>query len=176
MFGALAVYELRANNLHMAYLRDQVYAADQQNGDVNGALQQLRSYVGSHMNTQLSSGQNAVYPPIQLKYTYDRLIAAKAQNSADYNSQIYTQAQDFCQAKIPNGFSGRYRIDCIQEYVKSHRGSLNYIPADLYKFDFYTPFWSPDLAGWSIVLSMLCLVLFAVFWLYRWLRGVPQAE
>jgi hypothetical protein len=167
LFGLLSVYALRANNLHMAQLRSAVYAADKNNGNVTQALQNLRAYVGSHMNTNLSGGPNAVYPPIQLKYTYDRLITAKSAQTADYNSQIYTQAQRYCEATIPTGFSGSYRITCIEDYVTTHNASPTYIPSDLYKFDFYSPRWTPDLAGWSLVLSALSLVLFAFFWLAR---------
>lgn len=162
IFGTLAVYGLRSNNLHMADLRAKVYAADKSGGDVNGALQDLRAYVGHHMNTNLSSDQNGVYPPIQLKYTYERLIKAKSQGANDYNSQVYTAAQKYCERKIPTGFSGRYRIDCIQSYVTSHHASASYIAPDLYKFDFYSPAWSPDLAGWSLVLAALSLLLFIV--------------
>src|SRR6266704_2297718 len=63
---------LRANYTTMTQLRSAVYTADQQNGNVEQALQSLRAYVGSHMNTSLATG-DGVYPPIQLKYTYARL-------------------------------------------------------------------------------------------------------
>lgn len=153
---------LRSNYQHMTELRAKVYAADKADGDVVGALQNLRQYVGQHMNTSLSSGQNGVYPPIQLKYTYDRLIKAKSTQTQDQNAAIYTQAQKYCEAKIPTGFSGRYRISCIQDYVKRHNASPTYINPDMYKFDFYSPAWSPDLAGWSLVLTVLSLLVFAV--------------
>ncbi len=162
IFTTVAIYELRSNNLHMAQLRENVYVADQQNKDVNGALQDLRDYVSHHMNTDLSGGDNSVYPPIQLKYTYDRLIRAKSQQTNDDNARIYTEAQKYCEAKIPSGFSGRYRISCIQDYVRKHNASTTYINPDLYKFDFYTPKWAPDLAGISIVLAFLSLLGFVV--------------
>jgi len=160
LFAGLSVYSLRSNNLHMATLRDKVYAADKAGTGIDEALQNLRDYVGHHMNTNLSSGENAVYPPIQLKYTYDRLINAKASGSNDANARIYTDAQKYCEAKIPTGFSGRYRISCIQSYVASHHASSDYINSDLYKFDFYSPRWSPDVAGWSLVLAVLSFFAF----------------
>lgn len=157
---SFSVYQLRSNNLHMAKLRDAVYLADERGTGVDEALQNLRSYVGQHMNTDLSSGQNAVYPPVQLKYTYDRLITTKSEATGDRNAKIYTDAQRYCEDKIPSGFSGRYRIGCIQEYVTAHNASPTYINADLYKFDFYTPTWSPDLAGFSLLFSAIAFVLF----------------
>jgi hypothetical protein len=160
LLASFSVYELRANNLHMADLRSQVYAADKSGKGVDTALQDLRAYVGQHMNTSLSSGQNGVYPPVQLKYAYDRLITAKSSQASDSNSRIYTDAQNYCQTKIPTGFSGRYRISCIQNYVKKHNASLTFIDPALYEFDFYSPKWSPDLAGFSLVLAILTLLGF----------------
>ena len=72
----VCLFALRANNEHMIRLRNAVYTADKNNIDVQGALQKLQAYVTTHMNTNLSAGQGAVYPPIQLKYTYDSLVHA----------------------------------------------------------------------------------------------------
>ncbi len=170
VFGVVAVYSLRSNYSHMVDLRDKVYAADQAGKGVNEALENLRNYTGQHMNTKLSSGANAVYPPIQLKYTYDRLIQAKSKQTSDYNSLTYNRAQKYCEARIKS-FHGINRIQCIQNYVKSHNASPTYISADLYKFDFYSPVWSADIAGFSLVFAGLsaasALVLFAI---RRWLK------
>src|SRR5690348_18457865 len=68
----VSLIALRHNNEHMVYLRNQLYAADKNNGDVNQALNNLRSYVYSHMNTDLSAGNNGIKPPIQLKYKIGR--------------------------------------------------------------------------------------------------------
>lgn len=177
--AAVCVYALRANNEHMSKLRDAVYSADKNDGDVAGSLQKLQSYVTSHMNTNLSGGPNAVYPPIQLKYTYDRLVQAESDKLAQQNSQnsqVYTDAQHYCEAKIPTGFSGRYRVSCIQDYITAHgiKDPVNVlvVPDSLYKFDFVSPAWSPDLAGWSIVAAILAALLFVVsFTIDRFLRA-----
>src|ERR1017187_4897094 len=92
----ICIYALRANNEHMIIVRAEVYAADQNNGDVRGALYNLQKYVTSHMNTSLSAGPNAVYPPIQLKYTYNRLVEQQSQQVAGQNSELYTQAEAAC--------------------------------------------------------------------------------
>jgi hypothetical protein len=158
----VSIYALRQNNLNMVKLRSAVYDADKNNGDVNTALNNLRKYVYGHMNTNLSSGGNAIKPPIQLKYTYERL-QAKAQSQANANnSSLYTEAENYCQAQIPANlsFSGRARVPCVQDYVSTHGSSATSVPAALYKFDFVSPAWSPDLAGWSLVMSGILLMLF----------------
>lgn len=145
----------------MLQLRSAVYAADQAGSDVEGSLQALQAYVTAHMNTNLSAGPDPVYPPIQLKYTYERLVKAQSDQLSAANSRIYNDAQKYCEKQDSIGFSGRNRVPCIEKYVKSHGGKqLPEIPDALYKFDFVSPSWSPDLAGWSLVVVVISAVLF----------------
>ncbi|MFA5004448.1 MAG: hypothetical protein WC498_04200 [Candidatus Saccharimonadales bacterium] len=130
--SAFCLVSLRRNNEHMVVLRDAVYAADKNAGDVEGALQNLRHYVYSHMNTGLASGSNAVHPPIQLKYTYDRLVAAQPKQTATNGVQF---------APIPDA---------------------------LYKFDFTAAKWSPDTAGWTMVIAVVSIILFLASAVYHW--------
>ncbi|MGH7236943.1 MAG: hypothetical protein ACREGF_00215 [Candidatus Saccharimonadales bacterium] len=167
----VAVFGLRANNLHMAGLRSQVYAADKANGNVELVLKNLQTYVTQHMNTNLTSGAGAVYPPIQLQYTYGRLEAAKAQAVQATNQSLYTAAENYCQAQIPTGFSGRYRIGCIDNYITSHGAAVQAVPAGLYEFNFLSPRWSPDLAGFSFVAAAIFVLAFVVMFLAeRWIK------
>ena len=164
--GAVCVVALRSNNLTMVRLRSAVYTADKQNGDVRGALTDLQHYVTRHMNTDLTPGKNAVYPPIQLKYTYERLQAAQAKTTG--NSQLYREAQAHCEALNSSDFSGRNRVPCIEEYVSTHGAkSDSSIPESLYKFDFVSPTWSPDLAGWSVVSTVVLLLATVASWVLR---------
>jgi hypothetical protein len=172
---SVSIYALRQNNLHMIKLRNAVYQADQQNGNVEGALRNLREYVYAHMNTDLASGPNAIKPPIQLKYTYDRLVKAEEAQASAVNSQVYINAQATCQAEFPQSFSGGPREPCIQAYVLSHGAQQQTIPGALYKFDFVSPLWSPDLAGWSLVVSAILLFLFLLrLGLEKWSKRVLQ--
>jgi hypothetical protein len=113
------------------------------------------------MNTDLSAG-SSVYPPIQLKHTYDRLVAAEQDNARKANAAIYTEAQKYCERLHPQSFSGGPRVPCISEYVASHGVAIPTVPDSLYKFDFVSPSWSPDLAGWSLVLAAISFVLLSV--------------
>ena len=160
---------LRHNNEHMIGLRQQLYTADKNNGDVDAALNSLRSYIYRHMNTNLSSGNNAIKPPIQLKYTYQRLEAAAASKVNAANTQLYTDAENYCQVTVPNGFYGAYRIPCVQDYLSKHslQAQPQPIPAGLYEFDFVSPSWSPDFAGWSLVVSALLLVAYLISLFYE---------
>ena len=160
--GVVCIFALRANNEHMIKLRTAVYAADQNNTDVQAPLKALQAYVTAHMNTNLTTGSSAVYPPIQLKYTYDRLVTAQSDAATQANTQLYTDAQHYCEQQDPTDFSGHNRVPCIEQYVQTHDTQLPSIPEALYEFSFISPDWSPDLAGWSLVITALSGLLFIV--------------
>jgi hypothetical protein len=164
----VSIFALRANNLKMVQLRDAVYTADKNDGDVSKALTNLQRYVTAHMNTNLSAGNTSVYPPIQLKYTYDRLRAQQLQLS---NASVYNDAQKYCESQNSSDFSGRNRVPCIESYVENHGVKPQAIPDAMYKFDFISPAWSPDLAGWSLVATFFFALVGLVWWLFRhWLK------
>lgn len=172
IFAIICVFSLRANNLQALKLRDNVLKVDKENGDIEAALRELRIYMYSHMNTSLSSGPNAIKPPIQLKYRYERLVGAEQERLSTENSKIYTEAQAECEKRFPKGLSGSGRIPCIKDYVASRGVVQNSIPDSLYKFDFVSPSWSPDLAGWSLIISSVAFAICAVqLILERWVKA-----
>lgn len=170
----ISVGALRSNNETMINLRNQVYIADKNNNNVQAALDKLQAYVTAHMNTNLSSGSNPVYPPIQLKYTYQRLVSAQDSYVATTNANLYTDAENYCQTVIPIGtigFSGKIRVPCIEQYVQTHGAKASPISASLYEFDFISPVWSPDLAGYSLLFGTLFLLLGSITGLAKlWIR------
>jgi hypothetical protein len=167
LFGALALVSLRHNNEQMIKLRDAVYSADKNSGNVELALRNLREYVYTHMNTSLATGPNAVHPPIQLKYTYERLQAAQQEQLSQTNTVLYNEAQHYCEQQDSVDFSGRNRVPCIENYVLSHGATVTPIPDALYKFDFTSAKWSPDLAGWSLVATTVSILLAITTTVYR---------
>lgn len=170
----VSMYAIRQNNIRTIELRDAVLQVDKDNGDVETALHDLREYVYGHMNSDLASPTGA-YPPIQLKYRYERLAVAEKERVSAANAQLYTEAQAYCETAIPTGRSLN-RIDCIQDYITSKGGATEKaIPDALYKFAFASPAWSPDLAGWSILVTAVLLIAFiartsVVLWLKYTLR------
>jgi hypothetical protein len=163
----ICVAAMRDNNQTMSKLRQDVYTADQNNGDVNAALNNLRNYIYAHMNTSLSGGSN-IKPPIQLKYTYQRLYDAQYNQLQDTNQQIYNAGKNACHPTT----SGTYdpaRLACIEQYAINHGvagANINISPV-LYEFDFASPAWSPDLAGWSLLIGIAFFLLFAIRYGYH---------
>ena len=161
IFGILAVYGLRGNYSTMVELREAVYVADRQDGDVEKALNDLRAHVHGHMNTNLASGSSTIKPPIQLKNRYDKLVAAEEENIKAANRKVSEQGERACAQRFPAAGFNAPRVACIQEYVSANSVKQGEIPDSLYKFDFISPRWSPDLAGISIVLSAVFILMFA---------------
>ncbi|HZM63886.1 MAG TPA: hypothetical protein VFB59_02010 [Candidatus Saccharimonadales bacterium] len=171
--ASICVVALRGNYQKMVNLREAVYAADQAGVDVESALANLRAHVNGHMNTDLTGGTEGIYPPIHLKGTYERLVQAEQERVNTVNSKVYSDAQAHCEALYPTSFSGGPRVPCIEQYVKEHGTTKQEIPVALYKFDFASPTWSPDLAGWMLVTSALLLGLAVIRFLAgRWLSGL----
>jgi hypothetical protein len=174
-FSLIALVALRNNNQTMIRLREAVFTADKEKGDVEGALRELRGFVHGHMNSDLASGPNAVRPPIQLKYLYDRLLEEEKNRVTSVNSNLYNQAQVECERRFPQNLTTSGRIPCIKEFVDRNSTKERPIPDDLYKFDFISPRWSPDLAGWSIVIAIVSAIVSAILFVNRlaaeyWLR------
>ncbi len=158
----VALVALRQNNIKALELRDKVLEVDKANGDVESALRELREFTYSHMNARLSS-DTGIYPPIQLKYRYERLVAEEKKRVEGSSDDIYNDAQKYCEATQPQGLYGASRLGCIQNYIDRNGGTERPeprpIPDAMYKFDFVSPLWSPDLAGWALVVALVSLVL-----------------
>ncbi len=169
VFGVTSVFALRANNQEMIRLRQAVFDADQKNGDVEGALQALKKYVQGHMNTGLSSGTNPVRPPIQLKYTYERLQAENQRKINEASGPAYNEAVRVCAAQ---GVIGGDLVTCINQQLAQGGIVVEEIPDAMYKFDFVAAPWSPDLAGLSLVAMFLCALTLLLRNIISWLRGV----
>lgn len=169
VFGTISLLALRSNNLRMVELRYAVYAADK-DGDqatIEAALYDLRTHVYNHMNTSLTSGDNAVWPPIQLQYTYERAQANQQAQLGQNNAGLYHEAQQAC-AGQGTANNGSEAIACIESFVSARGVQLGNVPDGLYKFDFVSAKWSPDLAGWSLVITIGSLITFVLLASYRW--------
>lgn len=166
LWTGIATVALRQNNLTMLELKQAVYVADEQNGDIEAALQELRSFVNSHMNTRMRSS-DATEPPVQLVHQFDRFVAAEQAKLANQDTnKVYRDAQSQCEnGNIPL----TARAQCMQEYILANSSGqieLSLPPKELYTFDFASPSWSPDLAGIAIVFAVisytaLCIRLIA---------------
>ncbi len=174
LFFSLAAFGLRQNNLRMLELRQAVFQADEAGEEIEEALRDLRQHVHRHMNTDLVSGENAIRPPIQLTHEFQRLRQAEQDRIGELNESVYQRAEELCTARHPAG-QLEARAQCVETYVTDNTQQTRPIPPELYQFDFVSPRWSPDLAGWSLVGGIFFAMLavgrfFLDYWFYRRLR------
>lgn len=154
----IAATFLRLNNIGMVQRRDAVLAADTVgNDDITiQRLYDLQRYVSAHMNTDMGKG-------LYLQAAYDRDVK-KADNSASSdqnpNGNIYKKAQDVCAPKFTR-YSTAY-LECtlseLQKYPAATNliSSVHYPDPSTYLHVYASPLWSPDFAGWSV---LVCIIL-----------------
>jgi hypothetical protein len=119
-------------------------------------LYDLQRYVTSHMNTNMGSG-------FYLASSYKRDVE-KAYNAESVdtnpNGNIYVKAQQTCAPQYTR-WSEAY-VQCTVAALATYpaasnlTSALNLPPVSLYLRDYIAPVWSPDIAGWSVV---VCIVL-----------------
>lgn len=173
--AGLAVFGLRHNNQVMGQLRQAVFVADRDDGDIEGALQRLRNHVIHHMNSDLVQNREddatQTEKPIQLAYEYYRDTLAVHESVVDQLGSgmpaILGQARAVCETEtVPIS----ERLVCLQAETQRLGGSgyppIEPLVKDFYVFDYVSPDWSPDLAGWSIVIFRLTLVAIVLSWFF----------
>lgn len=156
--GFVSATFLRLNNIGMVQRRDAVYAADK-TGDNNvtqNRLYDLQRYVSSHMNTDMGSG-------VYLTATYNRdKQALLAKESNGPNGNIYVKAQQVCAPRY-HSWSPAYVQCTVNELAKYPAGvDLNKsvdLPRGPYQYNFASPQWSPDFAGWSVLVCVVILIM-----------------
>ncbi len=155
---------LRLNNIGMVERRTAVVTADTAGNqdDIIRRLSDLQQYVSAHMNTNLDKG-------VYLEASYKR-DAQKALDSASSdtnpNGNIYKKAQDVCAPQFSH-YSTAYLQCTTNELAKYPAasdllGAVKLPPASAYLHDYVSPIWSPDFAGWTLVVcGVLALMIIA---------------
>jgi hypothetical protein len=153
--AASGVFALRRNNLGMLEIRDKVISADSTGVDIDKSLASLQKYVSEHMNSTPPKLGNQ--PALQLKSTYDRSVAVEKARVTAERDKVNADAISACEASLPTSLLSD-RANCIIEYNTARPVSERTIVPDLYRYDFVSPKWTPDIAGWSIVIGVGFLV------------------
>lgn len=151
---SLSVYALRQNNLRMVRLRSAVVQADQNGSDVSAAIKALNNDVFHHMNTQ-------IVRPVELVNTYNKAAQAaiEAANQAG-GADLYQEGTAQCERR---GIPLSSIAQCISEYALSHASgngpkSITLPDKNLFVYTFASPVWTPDLAGFSLVITVVLIL------------------
>lgn len=154
LFLLSSVFFLRQNNLKMVELRNQVIAADEAGGGVAEALTNLNHHVFNHMNT-------TIVRPIELVNTYN-IQAKSAIEAASQGSSrdIYAEATQVCEKR---GIPLRSIAQCAADYAANNNPGTGIQKITLpdknrFIYSFATPRWTPDLAGFSLLVTGVLLI------------------
>jgi hypothetical protein len=162
--GLMAATFLRLNNVGMVERRTAVLHADEAGDKIAlfNNLYALQRYVSEHMNTDPGR--------IALQHQYERDAEAardKAERTAsDKGDNAYQKASKICDPQaIAQGWhwpDPRY-LGCINKELKkfpdSQVAAIELPNVNLYYHSFYSPAWSPDFAGWSLVVCAVILLV-----------------
>lgn len=149
---------LRLNNIGMDQRREAVKAADAA-GDQEATalrLQDLQRFVGQHMNTDM--GEAGVW----LKHQYER-DSQKVVEATHTQGGVYQQAEASCRQRYPDYQHGTYLayqqcfVDQLDQAApgQSLAAEVMFPPQEAYRHIFVSPLWSPDFAGFSVLLCVL---------------------
>ena len=159
---------LRLNNIGMIERRAAVISADKSGNekDIQNSLYALQRYSAAHVNA--SSGV------IYLEATYNKdvkhiVTSAERASSKEYQKE-HAAADAYCQSQF-SSWSPAY-VQCYADQLKKHgsgainaatSGALKRLPSpSLYRHEFESPLWSPDFAGWSLLASVVVLLMIVV--------------
>ncbi len=162
--GFIAATFLRLNNIGMIERRDAVMAADEADNEqaLIQRLYDLQQYVSAHMNTDLGRG---VY--LAESYTRDvQAWQAVQYGDSNPNGNIYKKAQEVCAPRF-SGYSAAY-LQCTTDELAKYPSANELADGsgkprqETYIHDFASPVWSPDFAGWTLVLCGVILAFIIV--------------
>ncbi len=164
LVGFVAATFLRLNNIGMVERRTAVVNADQANNpeDLIRRLYDLQQYVSAHMNTDMGKG---VYLEASYKRDSQKVLDA-ASGDQNPNGNIYKKAQEVCAPKF-SGYSAAYLQCTTNELAKYPAasdliGAVKLPSADSYLHVYASPLWSPDFAGWSVLVCIFLILMILV--------------
>ncbi|HZJ34822.1 MAG TPA: hypothetical protein VFD55_02285 [Candidatus Angelobacter sp.] len=151
---------LRLNNIGMVERREAVINADSIGDDeiTQVRLYDLQRYVSAHMNTNMGKG---VYLESAYNRDYNTLLE-KVSNDSNSNGNIYKKAQEICAPQF-SVYSSSY-LQCTLNELAKYPASSNLIDSvslspNTYLHAFYSPLWSSDFAGWSLLVCAVILIM-----------------
>lgn len=162
LVALIAATFLRLNNIGMIERRTAVLNADKQGEHeiTRARLFDLQRYSAAHMN----AASGTIY--LEEQYRRDTQTAIEAASARESENNINVLADQACRSQF-GGYSQAY-VRCFASELAKYPSGVNApdkanLPSpSLYRHDFTSPLWSPDFAGFSIVLAAIIALLIVV--------------
>lgn len=167
LFSFVAATFLRLNNIGMAQRREAILMADREghDEDIANRMYDLQRYVSSHMNTSTDQ--------FYLEKQYDRdkqRAIEKAVDDSNPNGNINALAEAVCAPRFAV-YSQAY-LQCFIEELNKYPSApdpetdVELPNPALYRHSFAAPRWSPDFAGFSVLLAAITALIIIGRWLH----------
>lgn len=163
VMGFVTATFLRLNNVGMIQMRDAVLSADKA-GDATvtrDRLYDLQRYVSTHMNADMGT----IYLEGQYRRDSQKLLDA-ASNDDNPNGNVFKKAQEICAPKYAHlGHYSQAFEQCVTGQLDSFGSAgeltsqVNLPKVEQYRFGFVAPLWSPDFAGFSVLVCLLIVLV-----------------
>lgn len=163
LVGFMAATFLRLNNIGMIQRREAVQTADKagNTADMINRLYDLQRYSASHMNAD----SGIFYLEQQYKRDVQKIVDA-AKNVGNPNGNVNVKADAVCKPQY-TAWSPAY-VQCFADELAKFPPSPDPVQnvtlpsTDLYRQNFASPLWSPDFAGWSVLVCIAIIIVIAV--------------
>ena len=170
LFSFVVLILLRLNNTGMVSRREAMLAADSEgNSAVTLArAADLQSYVSRHMNS--STGR------FFLKGQYERdseAVKIKAEETASSNphGNVYLKASQVCDPQFTVRTAAYFQcyLNELAKYPTAEYGptDIKMPTPELYNQEFISPRWTPDFAGFAVLVWLLLAIVIIVRLLYK---------
>ncbi len=155
LFVFVAATFLRLNNIGMVERLKAVTSSDMAaaSEETTSRLYDLQRYAAAHMNAD--TGQFDLVGQYQRDY---EAAIARASETNTSSQSITAKADAICKPRF-SGWSLAY-VQCVRDELDKFGSSENLqsdveLPnAALYRHSFVSPLWSPDFAGWSVLICL----------------------
>ena len=187
-FDHLKMHELKAKVLQADQGKTtdgkEITSQEEIDHNLKTTLTELKKYTESHVvvNFIEKNGRNSLVfgtGPFYLENQYNRKATAalaeaenKLKNTGDTNpnGNVFAKAMEVCKPKaIANGWAWNSPgyLNCMTGIINSYPTTdqittsltANIPSTSLYRYDFSSPVWAPDLAGFAL---LICLVLIII--------------
>jgi hypothetical protein len=157
VFAGIGIYGVFNNNSSALNQRNAILASDKAGQDTALARGTLANFVAAHMGSSVSFA-------LSDSYNRDLKMAQSAIASTSVSGTVYAHAQAACSGQSDSITQAK----CVTNYVSAHvQPGANPQPVALpsavaYQYHYAAPGWTPDIAGLSLVLSLVSLTSLVV--------------
>ena len=161
----------------------EITSQEEIDNNLKATLTELKQYTNSHIviNFIEKNGRNVLTfgtGPFYLENQYNRKATtalSEAENKlkqtgdSNPNGNVFAKAMEICKPQaITHGWAWNSPgyLNCMTGVINSYPSTdqlttslaANIPPTSLYRYDFSSPVWAPDLAGFSVLLCLLLLI------------------